>query len=96
MNIFTAVKYYCILHGRVCVMVGPDLTAIMGRFGPILSSLRQLTDKLTEMDKIPISFKEMIYLYTTQSLIRSKLLILYAGVPAYLIPNMFDRYVAQL
>ena len=21
MNIFTAVKYYCILHGRVCVML---------------------------------------------------------------------------
>ena len=55
MNIFTAVKYCCILNGRVCVMVGADLTAIMGHFGPILSSLRQLTEKSTEMDKIPSS-----------------------------------------
>ena len=41
MNIFTAVKYYCILHGRVCVMVNeidvPDemLLSIMVRTTPV-------------------------------------------------------------
>ena len=34
--------------------------------------------------------------YTTENLIRAKLLILFEGGPAYLIPKNYDRYVAQL
>ena len=29
MNIFTAVKYCCILHGRVCEMVSTDATGLV-------------------------------------------------------------------